>query len=174
MLGACRQTCVRAGRSQGKTRALRGQKEERKGRGPRQEIIHPWWWWVRWEGRRRCRWGQDAARQGQDLICWAMSTTSGSWVPANSFIPPDPRLPFPRSSLAGNCMVLGHQWGYRKKQINSQGVFPLLGKGRDCVSGAVSRILQINCAIAGNLYKVKRSRKNLSVWVHATLKHPEL
>lgn len=78
-----------------------------------------------------------------------------------------PQTPLSQQSPAGNCTVLGHQWHYHKKtQINSQGVFPLLGRGRDCVTAATSRILQLNCAIPGNLYRVGISRKNLSIRNH--------
>lgn len=77
------------------------------------------------------------------------------------------QTPLSQQSPAGNCTVLGHQWHYRKKtQINSQGVFPLLGRGRDCLTAATSRILQLNCAIPGNLYRVGIPRKTLSIQNH--------
>lgn len=98
---------------------------------------------------------------------------AGHWVPANSLSPAEPHLRLPRGSLAGNCTVLSHQWAYHKNQINAQGVFPLLERGRDCVTAATPRILQLSCAVLGNLYRVERSRKNLSIWVHAALKPQE-
>lgn len=91
MLGACRQTCVCVGRSQGKTRALRGQKKEGKGRGPRQEIIHHWWWWLRWgeagaggdrtlPGRVRTRYSKLCL---QLLSPGYLQTPSSHWIPVS-------------------------------------------------------------------------------------------
>lgn len=94
----------------------------------------------------------------------------------NSLLAPDhlwtssPQLsPILWGSPEGNCTALGHQWGYHKTQINSQGVFPLLGKGRGCVSAATSRILQLNHAMPGNLCRMERSWIKCPWGVHALL-----
>jgi len=93
------------GRSQGKTRALEGQKKEGKDRGPRQEII--------WGGGGK----GEAGAAGEGMLAGRVRTCcsepylqffAGYWVPAHSLIPGDSHLPLLRGCLAGNCAVLCH------------------------------------------------------------------
>lgn len=155
------------GRSQGKTRTPEGQ-EQGKDRGARQEEMGQQWFWMRWEGRCRCSRGWDMGRQSIHCILgrifFILSYNYNTLLATDPLWTPSPQLsPILWGSPEGNCTALEHQWGYHKTQINSQGVFPLLGKGRGCVSAFTSRILQINHAMPRNLCRMKRSWIKLSM-----------
>lgn len=136
MLAAYRQMYVRMGRSQGETRALRGQKEERKGKGPRWEPDRRQYTsdGGKWGGKWEAGTVRDGTLAGRVRTCYSqpcLQPFAGYWVHPNSLIPAEAHLPLLWGSPAGICTVLGQQRSYHKSQIHSRGVFPLLGRGRD-------------------------------------------